>query len=354
MAVVTNRGPGQWQVKVRKKGFPAESRTFTLKADAERWGRQIEAEMDRGLYLPRKTAERTTLEAIAVEFETSFAPHHYRGGAWKFKLARLREKLGKYALAALTPSLVAGYRDERLSEPDSRYRHDPDRAPCVSPSTVKGELDLLSTLMGFAQKELGIHLPHGNPVLGIRKPSTTGGRERRLSSEERKLLLIECDASKNRWLRPAVELALETAMRQGEILALRWEHIDLETGVALIPMSKNGEARAAPLTSEAVATLKALPRAVGGQVFPIVRMTLYKAFARAVDRAGIKDFTFHDLRHEALSSLAELGDLNVLELASVSGHKTLQVLKRYTHLQAGKLAQKIDTAKRVKATGRQA
>lgn len=351
MAVVTNRGPGQWQVKVRKKGFPTESRTFTLKADAERWGRQVEAEMERGLYLPRKTAETTTLEAVADEFAASFAPNHYRGTAWKFKLARLREKLGKYALAALSPALVAAYRDDRLAEPDSRFKHDLENAPRVSPSTVKGELDLLSKVVGFAQKELGIHLPHGNPVLGIRKPQAAGGRERRLTEEERIRLLEECCASKNRWLHPAVELALETAMRQGEILSLRWEHIDLKAGVALIPMSKNGDTRAVPLTNEALATLGALPRAISGEVFPIGRMTLYKAFGRAVDRAGIKDLTFHDLRHEALSTLAEIGDLNVLELASVSGHKTLQVLKRYTHLQAGKLAEKINAAKQRKAAG---
>lgn len=345
MATISSRGPYQWQAKVRKKGFPALSKTFTLRADAEKWARMVEAEMDRGLYLPRRTAETTTLADVADDFEANFAPLHYRGPAWKFKLTQLKAHFGSYALAALTPGLVANYRDTRLAEPDSRYKRDTENAPRVSPSTVKGELDLLSKLLGYAEKERGIPLPNGNPVAGIRKPGNGKGRERRLSEAERQQLLEKCIKSKNAWLRGAVELALETAMRQGEILGLRWENVDLKAGIALLPQTKNGEARAVPLTHAALDTLKALPRSINGLVFPLGRMTLYKAFSRATRRAGIEDLTFHDLRHEALSTLAELGELNVLEIAAVSGHKSLQVLKRYTHLQAGRLADKINKAR---------
>jgi integrase len=96
-----------------------------------------------------------------------------------------------------------------------------------------------------------------------------------------------------------------------------------------------------PLSSAALAALESMPRALDGRVIPQQRTTLYKAFEAAVKRAGIEDYTWHDLRHEALSRLAERGDLNVLEIAAVSGHKTLQMLKRYTHLQAENLAQKL-------------
>lgn len=104
---------------------------------------------------------------------------------------------------------------------------------------------------------------------------------------------------------------------------------------------KTGEPRAVPLSSGAIAALESLPRAIKGRVIPIDHMTLYKAFERACGRAGIEDYTWHDLRHEALSRLAERGDFTVLELAAVSGHKTLQMLKRYTHLQAENLAKKL-------------
>ena len=130
-------------------------------------------------------------------------------------------------------------------------------------------------------------------------------------------------------------------MRQGELLTLLWENVDLKNRVALLEMTKNGEARAVPLSKEAGAVLAALPRSIDGVVFPVERMTLYHAFSAACKRAKLSDFTWHDLRHEALSRLAERGDFSVLELAAVSGHKTLQMLKRYTHLQASKLAEKM-------------
>ncbi|MCL4759664.1 MAG: site-specific integrase [Rhodocyclaceae bacterium] len=345
MPTIVSRGPHQFQARVRVRGQPPVSKTFTMRADAEKWARQIQAELERGTYLPRRTAEVTTIADLAKTFEEEFAPHHYRGSAWKFKLTRLREKLGSYSLASLTPRVVSSYRDRRLAEADSRYSNQVE-APRVSPATVKSELDLLSKLIGYAQKELGIALPNGNPVLGVRKPRSSNGRERRLSAIERVRLLEECERSRNPWLRPAVELALETAMRQGELLSLRWEHVDLRSGVAILPTTKNGDARAVPLTGAAIRALKGLPRSINGAVLPTQRMTLYKAFVGAAERAGCANLTFHDLRHEALSTLAELGDLNVLELAAVSGHRSLQVLKRYTHLQAGKLAQRIDAARR--------
>lgn len=133
-------------------------------------------------------------------------------------------------------------------------------------------------------------------------------------------------------------------MRQGELLSLSWPRIDMKRRLALLvdpEKIKNEEPRAVPLSSAAIAVLKGLPRSVSGLVLPVERLTLYHAFRYACDRAEIKGFTFHDLRHEALSRLAERGDFSVLEMAAVSGHKTLQMLKRYTHLQAEKLAKKL-------------
>jgi len=133
-------------------------------------------------------------------------------------------------------------------------------------------------------------------------------------------------------------------MRQGELLNLDWKDIDKKRRLALLldpEKIKTEEPRAVPLTSRALAVLESIPRSTTGKVFPVERLTLYHAFVAACKRAGIKDYTWHDLRHEALSRLAERGDLSVLELAAISGHKTLQMLKRYTHLQAEKLAQKL-------------
>lgn len=209
---------------------------------------------------------------------------------------------------------------------------------------MKSELDLLSKVLGYAEKERGITLPAGNPVSKVRKPSPGKGRDRRLVGEEATRLLDQCEASSCSYLAPAARLALETAMRQGELLCLRWTDIDQGRGLALLldpDKIKTGETRAVPLTPAALRVLRKIPRSIDGRVFPVDRQSLYGAFKRACGRAGIRDFTWHDLRHEALSRLAERGDLSVLELAAVSGHKQLQMLKRYTHLQAEKLAKKL-------------
>jgi integrase len=105
-------------------------------------------------------------------------------------------------------------------------------------------------------------------------------------------------------------------------------------------MLKNGEARTVPLSSRAVATLEALPRNLDGRVFGATYEGIHQAFVRACRRADIEGLRFHDLRHEAISRLAEHG-LSIQELQAISGHKTMQMLVRYTHLRAENLALKL-------------
>jgi integrase len=332
MATFKVRESGYVQAVVRRKGWPQQSKSFRTKTDAETWARQVETEMDRGSFVSASLAQRTTFSDIVDRFTKEFAPFHYRKRedkkeAWRFQCAHLNKFFGEYSMAALTPQLVAKYRDERLKT--------------VGASTVRKELNMLSKVLTVAGQEFGVAVPTGNPVLNVRKPQEAKSRERRLNGDDFQLLLSECGKSRNPWLLHAVNFAVATAMRQGEILALRWENINPARRLAMLPETKNGESRAAPLTSEALAILNSLPRAIKGVVFPVERMTLYHAFNAAVKRAGIADYTFHDLRHEALSRLAERGDLTVLELADISGHKTLQMLKRYTHLRAEDLARKL-------------
>jgi integrase len=136
-------------------------------------------------------------------------------------------------------------------------------------------------------------------------------------------------------------LALETAMRQGELVNLRWEHVHLARRIAHLPDTKNGEPRTVPLSTAALKILRSLPRSLTGQVFVgLTSEAVKRAFARAVRRAGIDDLHFHDLRHEATSALFERG-LNIMEVASITGHKDLRMLRRYTHLRAEDLAKKL-------------
>ncbi len=330
-----------WQARVRKKGWPTESKSFRTKTEADAWAKQVEAGMERGVYQSASDAGRTTLRDLIKDFKTEFAPHHYRvrqdeKEAWRYQLARLDSALGEYSLAAIDQKLVAKFRDERLKGTAER--------PSVSESTVRKEIYMLSKVLGFAQNEKGITLPRGNPVEKIRKPSDSAGRDRRLTADEWTAFTNECKKSRNPWLWSAVQLAVETAMRQGELLGLTWSQVDRKRKLILLldpEKIKNEEPRAVPLSPAALELLDKLPRSTTGKVLPVERLTLYHAFSYACDRAKIRNFTFHDLRHEALSRLAERGDFSVLELAAVSGHKTLQMLKRYTHLQAERLADKL-------------
>lgn len=133
-----------------------------------------------------------------------------------------------------------------------------------------------------------------------------------------------------------VGFAMETAMRRGELLKLRWEHVDLELGCLDLPgsITKNNRPRLVPLTVRALRILRTQPRA-GDGVFPITEETLDQAFVRARQRAGAPDLRFHDLRHEATSRLFERTTLRESEIGFVTRHCDPRMLQRYYNKRAG-------------------
>lgn len=326
MATITKRATG-YQVQIRRRGFPAVSKMFDTKRDAEAWTRMNETQMDQGIYLDRSEADRTTLGEILQRYKREVTPLKKSAENENIRIDRLvrDESLCQYKATALTGKLFAEWRDRRSQQ--------------VTGSTVNREIDILSHAINTARKEWGIHI--SNPVEMIRRPKHNKSRERRLSvDEESKLLLQLQTKTRNPWIKPVVLFAIETGMRRGEILSLTWSNVDLNKRVARLVDTKNGEGRSVPLTLKATALLQALPRSIDGRVFATTAEAVKLAFTRAVERAGIDDLHFHDLRHEAVSRLFEKG-LNVMEVASISGHKTLQMLKRYTHLSSDGLLAKI-------------
>jgi integrase len=339
MATVRMRKSGWWQAIIDRKGYPMQSKTFEFKEDAQKWARDIESQIDKGIFSDRSEAERMTLHDLIERFKKEFAPNHYRQRedgkeAYKSQCKRLDDRLGMYSLALLDQKLVTKYRDDRLTD--------------AAGSTVRKEIFMLSKILGFGEIECGITLPRGNPTKKIRKPSEGKGRERRLSNEDLEKLLKECEASRNKYLLPCVELAIETAMRQGEILALTWNDVDLIEGLIFVRKSKGDtseeQGRIVPLTDRAIAILTTLPRGIKNMhVFPVQRMTLYHVYMAAVKRAQISDFDFHDLRHEALSRLGETGDLSTREMMQMSGHKTARMVMKYQHADIRMIREKLKT-----------
>ena len=190
-------------------------------------------------------------------------------------------------------------------------------------------------------------MPLPNPVKMARKPKLPRGRDRRLDSTpdadgrtEEDRLLDACRASKSKWLEPIVRIAILTGMRRGEILGMRWGDVDLSRGTVHLEDTKNGERRTVPLSPAAQAILRDLPRSIDGQVFPVGGSGFVHTFQRATEKAGIAGLTFHDLRHEAASRFFEQG-FDLMEVAAITGHKSLSMLKRYTHLRASDIAKKM-------------
>jgi len=263
---VENRGPYQWRARVRRRGFPAQTKTFETKAEADAWERMILSEMDRGVFVARK--------------------------------------------------------DQFLGEGKS-------------PSTVVKYLAVISHLFNVARKEWGME-SLANPVELIRKPVVRNNRKRRLEDGEEDRLLEACRNKGNPWLEPLVILAIETAMRKGELLSLEWKDIDMNDRVALLLKTKNGSAREVPLSSRAISVLRALPRSLSGTIFQTSDYATRKAFISACKKAGIVGLTFHDLRHEATCRLAPI--YQAQDLAKITGHKDLKMVLRYYHPRGKDLA----------------
>ena len=354
MATFVKNPKGSWKAVIRKHGWPTVAKTFRTKRDAEDWARRSEDEMVRGVYIRRSSSERLTfrsaLDRYLAEVTPSKKPATQKAEVLKAK--RLRDFFGDYSLAAITPELVARYRDERLSERVQRARDD-GAANTIKPNTVRLELALLSHLFTIAIKEWQLGLIQ-NPVANIRKPRVGAGRDRRLTGKEEALLNDAMSNYSNPMLGWIFRVAIETGMRSGEISGLKLRQVELERRVVRLTQTKNDGARTVPLSKAAVAVLKdavdnpARPRGCDlvffGEPGRDGRRRPYnfnKAWMELKKELQIEDLRFHDLRHEAVSRFVEAG-FSDQEVSAISGHKSMQMLKRYTHLRAEDLVKKID------------
>jgi integrase len=275
--------------------------------------------MDRGVFVSRAEAENTTLAEALDRYVREVLPTKKSARSAAYHAHNVRKALGTLSLSAITSSALAKYRDRQLAEG-------------YAAQTVKHDLSLVSRVLNICIKEWGIALPAGNPVAQVKMPSLPPGRDRRLVDDELPRLLAAAHAYGGE-IGSLITWAIETAMRRGEIAAMRWDHLDRRARVLLIPETKTGTPRRVPLSTAALAVLDGLPRRLDGRVWGMRPDSISQAFERVCKAAGIEGLTFHDLRHEATSRLFEKG-LGLMEVASITGHKTMQMLKRYTHLRA--------------------
>lgn len=323
MATITKRESGRWQAKVRRKDAPAVSRTFRTQVDAEAWARKQESELERGIWRDTRQAESTTLGECLDRYTEEWVPRKSDPARERSHVNAVRiQPLAQLSMARIRSADVAAARDTWV-----RGGH--------AAATVVRRLAVLSKVFNLARLEWGME-SLANPVESVTKPRVANARNRRVTQDE---IEAVCVATGSVELGVLIRLAVETAMRRGELCNLRWEHVDLRACTAHLPHTKNGSARTVPLSTRAISALRALPRRIDGRVFGLKPDSVSQAFDRACQRAGLNGLHFHDLRHEATSRLADL--LQAHELAKVTGHKDMRMVLRYYHPRASDLAKKL-------------
>ncbi len=334
MALIeTRRSPAgvlSYRVRVRLKGHPEATGTFKRLTDAKRWVQDTESAIREGRYFATAEAKRHTFGDLVDRYIKEVIPLKPKNGSnTKHQLLWWKSKLGPYTLSDVNAPLIVQFR----SELQTTRTH---RKTVMSPSTVVRYLAALSHAFTIAVKDWG--WVDDSPMRKVTKPTQPRGRERFLSDDERQRLLVACEASSSAFLHTVVVVALSTGMRRGEIMGLRWPQTDLKRGQILLHDTKNGSSRAAPVTGLALAMFTDVAKVrridsdlvfYGNDVSKPVDLT--KPWTTAVAKAKLKDFRFHDLRHSAASYLAMNG-ASTIEIAAVLGHKTLAMVRRYSHL----------------------
>ena len=331
MATIRKReardGKTRYQVQIRLRGESPRTRTFNRLTDAKAWAREIESKMARGQYVPTTKERKRTLADLVDKYTREAIPkkvHNKDRRNLETRLAWWKEQLGHKYLAEIRPSHIAECRD-KLEAKTNRYgKH-------LTGATINRYLAAIGAAYKHAVKEW--HWVDASPVGNVARRAESTGRTRFLDDEERKRLLEAAMANDNPDLYPAVLLAITTGMRKGEIRSLRWSQVDLKRSLVQLVDTKNGDARTVLIPKVAADLL--IER---GKVRSLTDDRLFtesrdfdRSWRQALRAAEIDDFRFHDLRHTAASYLAMHG-ATLAELAEVLGHKTLQMVKRYSHL----------------------
>ncbi|MBF9233324.1 site-specific integrase [Microvirga alba] len=328
MATIRKRG-ASWQVQVRREGHPPISKSFARQSEAAAWARSIETQIDRAERAPsNRDLDKTTVADLLTRYESEVTPTKRGERAERSRLKVLqRHPISELCVGELSGAAAAKYRDDRLK--------------LVKPASVRRELVILRHMFEVAKAEWNMPL-RSNPVHAIKLPKDSKPRDRRLAPDEEGKL-IEAIGERSAWyLRPFILLAVETGMRRGELLSVRWRDVDVERRTVKLAHTKNGDPRTVPLSPRALEVLSSLVR-TEERVFPIKANALRLAWGRLRKRVGMEDLRLHDLRHEAVSRFFEHG-LSTPEVALISGHRDPRMLFRYAHPRPEDIAQKLNRA----------
>lgn len=322
-----------FQLRLRRKGARVQFITFDTFDEAEQARLKIESDLSVSIIRDYAVAARTTLREIMVRYRDEVVPMHKGAEIERIRINRMlrTESFVDKKLAALCTEDLQDFITDRLGE--------------VAPATVDRDLDMLSQVIRYSAEVWKISAVE-SPFVGLRRPKYFNERDRRLTRQEERRLLEAADADANPFVTPAVILALETAARRGELLSITPGDVFLDERYVLLRETKNGRSRKVPLTKRALEVITALMSDCTSDQEPLLNLTpnalKVAFFKRVIPASGIQDLHFHDLRHEAISRLAESGQFQLIELQTISGHRDTRMLLRYAHLCCGKIAEKMD------------
>lgn len=348
MAIVVRKrknGQNSYMVRYEPLGHKPVTKTFHLRAQAEQFEREVKrAKGADTLDQLAGTTQKATIAQAIARYRLEALPRLAKGGQARIaQLERIEEEFGR--------KFITGVRVHEIAEWASTLPR-----LGLSAQTVHHHLNAFSAVIEFSRRAMGVYVPE-NPVRLVARPKLGKSRDRRLKGDELQWLLKAAHQSPNPDLTGIITLAVESSMRLGEMLAMRWPLVDLKRRIVHLPNSKNGESRTVALSSTATRALAGLPRRIDGRVWGWVAadsfegawrrckartVRIYEEATAESDRMRdfLSDLRFHDLRHEATSRLFEKG-LGIMEVASMTGHKSLSMLKRYTHMDAERLAKKL-------------
>ena len=339
MSSIQKRGL-TFRVRITRQGKSTLSGTFYSRNEALQWAKDIEAKLYLGIYeeITPKIAKNISFREAAQHYLKTHSIHKKIVRCETSRLKILIERWGDIPVEQINKAAILELRDDLLSLGRSG-------------ETINHYFNTLSKLFQMLVGDWDLVI--ANPIKGIKRMPPSHGRSKRVTSDIEKILLNSCNAISLSLLCSIIKFAIQTGMRRGEIMGLTWDDIDLPNRKAYLHQTKNGEPRQVPLTRQAMAVLETLSRDEE-RVFPMSMTCLRSQFERIKEHAKPKwdgkgsnpfeDLRFHDLRHEALSRLSDIG-LNVIELSHISGHKTLGMLKRYTHPSHQAIFLKLDNMK---------
>jgi len=325
MASIYKRN-GKWRVEIRKKGSKGIHKSFIVKDDAIRFARDTEVKIEQGLYQDLTLAKITKLSDILAQYRDRVSINKKGYEQERYKINKIiRSCIADKVLLELTPLVLFEYIEQQKK--------------LYTASTINKSITIINLALNFAERFIGISL-NKNPLKFIKRLKESQFVGQVIEPHEEVLLLKHAEFSKLYWLKTAIILGIDCGLRRGEILKLKAHDVNFKNCTAILRDTKNGEAREIGLSQRAIQEIKKLPITIDGKLFPCKRLDTFTFYYKQLQRwSGVKK-RFHDTRHTFASRRATQG-WSITEIAAQGGWKQLQVLKRYTHIKAEYLANKM-------------